>query len=539
MPMDEGLYRAAQSSDMRVLRKYKGQLTTQLTPYKNTVLHIAAHYTDFSPKEAEEFLAIVGLDLLFCLNSNEDTCIHVAARKGHFDLIEALIRYMKKNCSADRESRIEPVQLLRISNSNGNMALHEAVIHRRHRVVEMLVKEDADFTHPPNKASKSPLFLAMEKKDKVSAELILDNSSSPSYEGPCSTTALHAAALVLYGAYGISHFLPIGAECLEMILGRNPAGCLEKILEKNPKLINQVDDEGWSPLHFAAFLGTSRTVRTLLKKDKRMAYETIKQDNKTPLHLAALNARPFAAKEIIEHCPDSTEAVTSKGHDALRLAWLNRSTRVRTTVDLGQFNILQSVLDHHAEQSSDPGVVIHHPYLDETNLWWRGKEVKNKLAEDKDSWTDRINTHLLVATLIVTIAFAAGFTIPGGYEDDFPNEGTAILSRKTAFQAFVVADTLAMIFSTFAVILHFIASLKRGTMTYYRYMWAAIFITIAMVAMMIAFTTGLYVVLRPSQGLAIAACVMCSVSLFGFMFVFDVEGLLHTTRKHGRALIYY
>ncbi|XP_060184979.1 ankyrin repeat-containing protein At5g02620-like [Lycium barbarum] len=551
MPMDGRLYEAAESGDMKVLREYKDQLITrQLTPYKNTVLHIAAgrkftnfsqlipfkntflhkaaaHCTNFSYEDAEDFLAIVSQDLLFCLNSNRDTCIHVAAREGNFNLIKAIIGYMKPNSPAELEGGIESVhELLRISNSEGNTALHEAVMHRRHRVVKMLVREDAGFTYPPNNASKSPLFLALEKEDEYSAKVILRDSRSPSYAGPYGTTALHAAALIRYRRYDcLERILPAG--CLERIL---PAGCSKMILTKNPSLIKQVDHEGWSPLHFAAFLGSSRTVRVLLKKDKQMAYETIKEDNKAPLHLAALNNRSLTVKEIIKQCPDSNEAVTSHGHNALRLAWLNGSLNV-VCFYLGCFRLILQCHNNlrYATQSSDPGVVIHHPYLEQTDRRWRGKEVKNELAEDNDSWKERINTHLVVATLIMTIAFAAGFTIPGGYDDDDgPNKGTAILARKAAFKVFVVADTLAMICSASAIFLHFTATLKQGTMAYTRYIWAARVILIAMLATVIAFTTGLYAVL-PFKDLAIVVSVMCSVSLYCFMFVFDLEWYLQST----------
>ncbi|KAM3268578.1 hypothetical protein P3S67_031519 [Capsicum chacoense] len=39
---------------------------------------------------------------------------------------------------------------------------------------------------------------------------------------------------------------------------------------------------------------------------------------------------------------------------------------------------------------------------------------------------------LVVATILVTVTFAAGFTLPGGFEsdDNSPNKGMAILIRK-------------------------------------------------------------------------------------------------------------
>ncbi|KAK1371773.1 hypothetical protein POM88_037865 [Heracleum sosnowskyi] len=57
---------------------------------------------------------------------------------------------------------------------------------------------------------------------------------------------------------------------------------------------------------------------------------------------------------------------------------------------------------------------------------------------------DRVNTLLLVATLIATVTFAAGFTMPGGYSNSEPDKGKATLLNKLTFQMFVICDTIAM-----------------------------------------------------------------------------------------------
>ena len=57
-----------------------------------------------------------------------------------------------------------------------------------------------------------------------------------------------------------------------------------------------------------------------------------------------------------------------------------------------------------------------------------------------------------MAALIATVTFAAGFTLPGGYN---VNEGTATLAKKSAFKAFVVMDTLAMVLSVSAIFIFF------------------------------------------------------------------------------------
>ncbi|KAJ8533559.1 hypothetical protein K7X08_006883 [Anisodus acutangulus] len=75
-------------------------------------------------------------------------------------------------------------ELLRITNNDGYMGLHEAVRHEHHNIVKLLVREDVDFYYPPNNAGKTPLYLAVEEGDEDSASLIMNNSNSSSYAGP-------------------------------------------------------------------------------------------------------------------------------------------------------------------------------------------------------------------------------------------------------------------------------------------------------------------------------------------------------------------
>nr|XP_016447225.1 PREDICTED: protein ACCELERATED CELL DEATH 6-like [Nicotiana tabacum] len=156
--------------------------------------------------------------------------------------------------------------------------------------------------------------------------------------------------------------------------------------------------------------------------------------------------------------------------------------------------------------------------LERNNIRWK-ESYKKWFKGRMEVWKERANTHLIVVTLILTVSFAAGFTIPGGYNgDDGPNKGMAIISKKTAFKAFAVTDTIAMISSTAAVFLHYLATYEKENKRLSRYVAAGILALVAMLAMMIAFMTGLYVVL-PSTSLAIFICVICSLSLALFIFL--------------------
>ncbi|KAL7238298.1 hypothetical protein ACSBR2_004412 [Camellia fascicularis] len=139
--------------------------------------------------------------------------------------------------------------------------------------------------------------------------------------------------------------------------------------------------------------------------------------------------------------------------------------------------------------------------------------------------------HLIVATLIATVAFTAGFTMPGGYNgNDGPNQGMAILTRKAAFQAFMVTDTIAMSCSILAVITHFDAAITNNRDTLQKQVnKAAYLISSAAGAMVLAFVTGTYVVLAHSSGLAISVCVIGCLPLPFFFATNIMKNFSHAS----------
>ena len=125
-------------------------------------------------------------------------------------------------------------------------------------------------------------------------------------------------------------------------------------------------------------------------------------------------------------------------------------------------------------------------------------------------------THLIVAALVATVSFAAGFTLPGGYNDN----GMAILTKGAAFKAFIVTDTIAVILSVSAVFVYFFMSLHRDGEFLAKHLITGFFLTVfSMGAMVVAFMTGLYAVLPLSSGLPIVTCICC-IFLLAFYFVF-------------------
>lgn len=120
---------------------------------------------------------------------------------------------------------------------------------------------------------------------------------------------------------------------------------------------------------------------------------------------------------------------------------------------------------------------------------------------------------MLAATLIATVTFAACFTMPGGYINEMgPEQGQAILRRSSAFEAFLLNNTIALMLSSFSVIAHLVAPLCKGKRVITSLFWSQFYcIGFAMLAMVIAFTTATFGVLRRSTALSITTLVIVTV----------------------------
>lgn len=132
--------------------------------------------------------------------------------------------------------------------------------------------------------------------------------------------------------------------------------------------------------------------------------------------------------------------------------------------------------------------------------------------------------HLVAATLLMTVTFPAGLTLPGGFESDTnsPNKGMAILLRRTAFHAFAVSNAIAFAcssgaaFAYFAMAANAISAVTKLTVIIQIYNMAIALQISAMAAVVVAFATGMYVTLEHSVGLAVTVCSIGCISFIVF-----------------------
>ncbi|RVW12473.1 Ankyrin repeat-containing protein ITN1 [Vitis vinifera] len=294
-------------------------------------------------------------------------------------------------------------------------------------------------------------------------------------------------------------------------------GITTKLLEWKPSLTKEVNENGWSPLQCAAHFGYTTIVKQLLDKspDKPVACLGIKRGKKTALLIAAKRGHKDIVDLLLSYSPDCCEQVDDNGKNVLHFAMMNKQDyypgmflqndglRVRGLLNerdaqgdtplhlLASYLVYDEefVLDDRVDKmglnnnnltTKDIKFVLNHfSKSKEVGIgplsWVPGDKKDNDSSESKDSKDNSISklkrtgeTHLIVAALVATVTFEAGFTFPGGYNE---NDGKAILAKKAAFKAFVVTDTLAMVFS-------------------------GVFLTMfGMGSMVVAFMTGIYAVL--------------------------------------------
>ncbi|XP_052305504.1 uncharacterized protein LOC18110663 isoform X4 [Populus trichocarpa] len=498
--MDPVLFKAAEAGNIGPFENYQTCLDQLLTPDENTILHVYLGNQSREPELTDFVVIILEMcpPLLFQANKKGEIPLHLAAAYGHSNVVKVLIDRAKA-LPTDSESGVtEAKKMLRMTNEEQDTALHEAARHRRSHVVEILTKEDPEFPYSANVHGETPLYIAAsiitrwrEEGGKV-VDGILGNCISVDYGGPNGRTALNAAIWV------------------------RDDETARKLLEKEKKLTQTTDENGWSPLHYAACYDWSpRIVQVLLEYDASAAYIAETEKRRTALHIAAIQGHVNAMKEIVSRCPACCELVDNRGWNALHYAVASKDTKVfKECLKIPELARLQTEKDDKGNTPFHLIAALAHEQPEwryvlfndgngyrkwqiyglnkrklsvndiyEEDFGEIQKEILESLndggsgplgrrrkvlrrgrnKEGEDALSKARESHLVVAALIATVTFAAAFTLPGGYKNDQgPNEGTAILAKKAAFIVFVISDAMSMVLSLLAVFIHFMISLIHG-----------------------------------------------------------------------------
>uniref|UniRef100_A0A7N2L789 Ankyrin repeat-containing protein n=1 Tax=Quercus lobata TaxID=97700 RepID=A0A7N2L789_QUELO len=330
--MDVGLFNAAISGNDSFFEEI-GDLE-QVTRRGNSVLHVAA-------KSGKVQIMKKVLDsqpsLLYTGNCKGNTALHIAASLGHFDMTKHLI-----SCAKDQEAAVKNL-LLRKINLEKNTALHEAIRNDHYDIVELLIEEDPELASFTNNALESPLFFAVDRRFYKIALHIMETVPRCPYRGRNGMNAFHAAVIRAQNRFPTidltleDHMLlPVCKDALLWLIKKicwiilesrklckldvTGTDFLHKMLDKFPTaILQEADDYGWIPLHYAAYLGNVKVVELFLKKDSSLAYIKDKE-GMYALHISARKGHVGVMRTLIRNCPETCELLDNKGRTALHLA---------------------------------------------------------------------------------------------------------------------------------------------------------------------------------------------------------------------------
>uniref|UniRef100_R7W214 Uncharacterized protein n=1 Tax=Aegilops tauschii TaxID=37682 RepID=R7W214_AEGTA len=533
-PMAEELLKAATCGELDTLKMlistFSGPGTTPVvsdlrgtTPAGNTCLHISCIHGHI------EFFRLaleVDQSLLSKVNDEGETPLVIAVAHGHANLASLLLtRYHALGLQTT---------ILRQDKDKSN-ALHHAIRNGYMDLAIQLLEAEPALSHHVNIYYESPMFMAvMRGFGDIALRLLEINDSS--HAGSFCRHALHAAA-------------KNGDQVIAA-----------QIMKKRPQLAREADSNEDTPIRLAVCYNKVGVLRELLQHDISLGYE-VNNQGFTLLTSAATRGHVGVARELLNHCPDAPyrhvhhqeltclHSAVQNGHTKfiefiLQTPQLERLVNMqdssgRTAQQRKSRSTLRSregidttISDIHGESAASllSGITSH-----EKNLDWKEVQVLMLKADPKDddipsdnlhkeveqqetiesikerkSTTQRYTTNTsLVAILLATITFTAAFTLPGGYSSDPGSEGIPIMSKKAAFQAFLIFDTLAMCSAFVVAVICLMGRWEDDRFTSYyitvtkRLTWFAYMATLA------AFAAGLYTVLSSRRHwMAIGICLL-------------------------------
>uniref|UniRef100_A0A6N2M043 PGG domain-containing protein n=1 Tax=Salix viminalis TaxID=40686 RepID=A0A6N2M043_SALVM len=280
-----------------------------LTPAGNSLLHVAVSYGSdkITSYLAEEFPSLITTQ-----NSQEDTILHLAAREGKYsDIIKSLVE--SNPC------------LMRKTNTKGNTPLHDAVIKGNRDLAIFLASKDPEVAYYNNKNGRSPLYLAVEKgkKNGILDDLLKLGASIPikREDGdalPKGKSPVHAAIerrdkgdhIVSEGVqFLLNKFLngayernSEGNYPIHIACKNDSVDVVNEFLKSTPFPKEFLNYKGKNILHVAAENGKDRVVRYILRQKETLVLSLLNEmdeDGNTPLHLATHRGQSVAAFVLV------------------------------------------------------------------------------------------------------------------------------------------------------------------------------------------------------------------------------------------------
>ncbi|VYS61722.1 unnamed protein product [Arabidopsis thaliana] len=557
VPMNPEIFSAMRAGNVKFLDKMKTNNNTPLACFRNETgdftLHLAAAWGRL---ELVKRIVSECPCLLLETNSKDQIPLHAAAAAGRLAVVEAFVARVNEISDGLSEEERERVNLYAMKDIDGNTALHLALKGGHLKTAACLVKANHLASFLANNHGVSPLFTAI-----IAGSLTLVEAMMYVPGQTCNL------ASKLEGRKSLVH----------AALKAKNSDILDVILSEDPSLVNERDEEGRTCLSVAAYVGYYKGVVNLLHRSTSNVFEC-DDDGSYPIHMAVEKGRVKIFLKLLKCCPDSQYLLNKQGQNILHIAAKSGKTGTYLLQVIKAYDLIKN--DLIMEQDVDGNTPLHLATLTwrprtvnilnkftlgnhlhirnkdglsaldiaESNLQSnyvfrermtlmvllctcspRGfkmiptsgitlKSRSEKVAGNK--YKDSINVLLLVATLVATVAFAAGIAIPGGFSSSTPKRGIAILDDDDFLSIFLVFNTLAMQSSVLAIVALIWAQLGDPVLVHKTFHLALPALFVSLVSMSSAFFCGVVATTKHNPWL------FDSIIFISIIFLFVVAYLL-------------
>ncbi|CAA7047021.1 unnamed protein product [Microthlaspi erraticum] len=449
---------------------------------------LVASITYFSLEEERERLNVYVLK-----DIDGNTPLHTALKGGHLETALCLVNANQLASFLQNNARISPLYM---AVEAGGLALVKAMLNGLGRNVQGQVSNLASKLE----GKKSLVHAALKAKNTDIINVILNEDPSLGNEkDEEERTCLSFGAYVGYRK-GVCNLLDRSTsgvfECSDDVsfpihtaVEKGHVDVVKEILKRCPDSIELLNKKGQNILHVAAKSGKCRSLLKHMKRldgEKSHLIEEQDEDGNTPLHLATINWRPRMVRELTKFSSNATGILKIQNKDGLR------------ALDIAELNLQSNYI--FKERMTLMVLLSTYKPKGFGRIPTSGMTLRSRSEIiDTNNYKDRVNALLVVATLIATVTFAAGITVPGG----FNNSGMAILAKNSVtFVCFVVLDILAMLSSVIAIVALIWAQMGDPELIHKAFRLALPSLSLALSSMSFAFLNGVLVTTSPKSFLS-------------------------------------
>uniref|UniRef100_A0A5B6ZQU5 PGG domain-containing protein n=1 Tax=Davidia involucrata TaxID=16924 RepID=A0A5B6ZQU5_DAVIN len=473
------------------------------------------------------------LDILIEKNEEENTALHVAMKNQHYKLAKFLV---EKNQEASVSLNQEKMSPLYMAAEAGRLELVNLMTaNRRAKITDLKGKS---LVHAAIKGRKRDVLDAVMRYQSTNLPTLVEGWCSLSipfdeeFDEKGRTPLSFAASIGFLD--GVRYFLnktfkaaytrdQNGFFPIHWASIRGHVNIIKVFLQRCPDSLELLNKQDQNILHVAAEIGKANVVLYILQMPEfEMLLNEKDVDGNTPLHLATEGGHPRVVSILAWNKRVKLELTNNKGLTAMDVA-LNYpqptpSFKQRLTwMALGYASaprapqLSKSTIGEKTQSTGTKG---------ENTQSTDTKGENTQSTDTNNSSKDRVETLLLVATLVATVTFAAGFTIPGGYNSSDPKQGMATLVQKHLFPVFLISNTIAMYSSIVVVVILIWAQLGDLSLVVASLKLAVPLLGISLTMVSLTFMAGVHMVVSNLNWLANFILITGSISLLALLVVF-------------------